>query len=43
MGDLPLLISPFKGWEPIFLTYLEVKLEELAGCWTDTSDGGVLL
>lgn len=43
LGDLPLLISPCKGWEPIFLTDSEVKLEQLDGCSKDTSDGGVLL
>jgi hypothetical protein len=43
MGDLPLSISTFKGWEPMFPTYSEVKPRELEGCSKDTSNGGVLL
>ena len=43
MGHLPLKMQTFKDREPLFLTYSEVKPEELQGyqVWKESSDGGV--
>ena len=43
MGHLPLLLATFQQWEPAFLTYSEVKPEELEGyeVWKSSSNGGV--
>lgn len=36
-GHVPLLLATFRGWEPAFLTYSEVKPDELEGyeVWND--------
>lgn len=43
MGHLPLREVVFMEREPIFLTYAEVKSEELEGYnfWKESADGGV--
>ncbi len=42
IAHLPLRLTTFAKWEPVFLTYSEVKPEELEGykCWKSTSAGG---
>lgn len=43
MGHLPLRLSTFQQWGPKFITYAEVKPEELEGyeMWRSSAGGGV--
>ena len=43
MGHLPLRLEAFKERQPIFLTYIEVKPDELEGynLWRESAEGGV--
>jgi hypothetical protein len=40
-GHVPLLITTFKRWQPVFLTYSEVKPDELEGyeAWKNHNGG----
>jgi hypothetical protein len=40
-GHIPLLRTTFMRWKPVFLTYSEVKLDELEGynVWKDCNGG----
>ncbi|HET9363350.1 MAG TPA: hypothetical protein VFP71_00025 [Candidatus Angelobacter sp.] len=43
MGHLPLRLATFQESEPSFVTYSQIKPEELEGynLWKETADGGV--